>query len=323
MYSDRAGRWWFLPASVGLTAAAVSLAGTAPNLLVLGLLIVAGGIGSAIMHPEAGKYAAMVSAGRRAGGISIFQVGGAIGYALGPYAIARITASEGTQGSLWMAIPGALAVGALFLTMARVDRAAQRMHAPAKATAGSAARADSVGVALLVVSTALRYLVSAAFMTFLPNLLVSRGASTLQAGEIVTAFLAVGAIGLFAGGYLSDRFGALRVSIASFVLAVPLLLSFFTFGGALGILCLLCASAMLNVQAAPSVAIVQQMLPKNLGMALGLMNGVAFGIGSALVAVVGLIIVQGGPAAALRGVSVLPLLCAAVYLYVGRTLRGV
>src|SRR5579872_4239937 len=58
-YSDRSGRWWFLPVSVGLTAFAVSAIGISANIPMLCVLVIAGGIGSAVMHPEAGKYAAL------------------------------------------------------------------------------------------------------------------------------------------------------------------------------------------------------------------------------------------------------------------------
>ncbi|MBC5815856.1 MAG: MFS transporter [Candidatus Eremiobacteraeota bacterium] len=317
-YSDARGRWWFLPGAVFLTVASVSFAGLSPNIWVLSLLIIIGGIGSAVMHPEAGKYSAMLSGSRKAGGISIFQIGGALGYALGPIAISRVLENVGPHGSVLMIVPGLLATIALFSTMARVDRAAVRLHSiPHHLKVQTNGPVDRTGVSLLVISTSLRYLVTAAFMTYLPNLIVERGGSITTAGLVVTTFLAVGVIGLYAGGYLADRFGAVAVSIASLLVAVPFLYGFFLLPGGAGFLSLLVASILLNVQSAPGVAIVQKMLPKNLGMALGLMNGVAFGIGSALVAAVGFIVAHGGPAAALEDVSGLPALCALVYVAVG------
>ncbi|MDQ6823402.1 MAG: MFS transporter [Candidatus Eremiobacteraeota bacterium] len=322
-YSDKRGRWWFLPASVALTVTAVSLAGLAPSIALLAVLVVAGGLGSAIMHPEAGKYAAMLSGSRKSGGISIFQIGGGLGYALGPVAIAAALHADGPRGSLWMVIPGAFAVAAILIPMRGVDRDAAEHHRATSAGLPPAlGNVDRFGVTLLVGSTALKYLVSAAFMTFLPNLIVARGGSLVQAGELVTAFLAVGVIGLFAGGYLGDRFGALTIAVASLLASVPLLFGFFVFQSWLGIACMLLANVMLNVQSAPSVVIVQRMLPRNLGMALGLMNGVAFGIGSALVAAVGFVVARSGASSALLQVSALPAACAIAYWMVGRRMNG-
>jgi FSR family fosmidomycin resistance protein-like MFS transporter len=133
----------------------------------------------------------------------------------------------------------------------------------------------------------------------------------------VTAFLLVSSIGLFAGGSLADRFGAVRVSVLSLVCSVPFLVAFFALAGIPSLLGLFVASILLAVQNAPGVALVQAMLPKNLGMALGLMNGVAFGAGSAMVAAIGAVVAQAGPAIALESVSAIPLVAALAYVAVG------
>lgn len=319
-YSDRHGRWWFLPASVGVTAIAVALIGFSPGVEALAFLVVAGGLGSAVMHPEAGKYAALLSGNKKSGGISIFQIGGAIGYAFGPVVIAHLLQTYGASGSVLMIAPGLAAVAVLFFLMHGVDAHAQRAQAEHRASIAQSPHVDRTGVGLLVAGTALKYLVGASFMTYLPNLIVARGGSIAQAGVIVTAFLAVGVIGLYLGGWLGDRYGALPIAVASLFASAPALYGFFAFGGIASVASLMLAGVLLNVQSAPSVAIVQRMLPRNLGMALGLMNGVAFGAGSALVTAVGFGVARIGAAGALFEVSALPLACAAAFWLAGRRL---
>ncbi len=309
-YSDARGRWWFLPASVGLTAVAVSAMGATSSLFMLALCIVLGGLGSAIMHPEAGKYSAMLSGSRKASGVSIFQIGGQIGYSLGPAVVAILLARYGGSGTLFLIVPGLVAVAAVFAVMRGIDRSATRAYSAERAAASASsvvARVDRIGVGLLVTSTSLRYLTSAAFVTYLPNVLTAKGVSLAGSGQVVSAFLLVSAIGLFAGGWLSDRFGAVRVSIASLVASVPFFAAAFFVPLPFAVALLMVASVLLAVQNAPGVAIVQAMLPKNLGMALGLMNGVAFGLGSALVAVVGVVVAREGASSALGLVSAVPL----------------
>ena len=313
-YTDRYGRWWVLPSAVALTTAGICAAGAAPSIMTLALCIVVGGIGSAVMHPEAGKYSAMLSGTRRAGGISIFQIGGQVGYSIGPAMIALLYARFGPSGSLWLLVPGVPAVLFLFAVMPRIDRSATSAHAASAARRPiSAVPVDRIGITLLVASTAVRHFVSAAFVTYLPNLLVGRGMAIPAAGQVVSGFLLISAVGLFAGGSLSDRFGAVRVSIVALVGAVPLLLAFFFAPSVLALPSLLAASVLLSVQNAPGVALVQAMLPRNLGMALGLINGVAFGFGSAAVAGVGILVANAGPAFALESVSITPLLAALAY----------
>lgn len=71
------------------------------------------------------------------------------------------------------------------------------------------------------------------------------------------------------------------------------------------------------MQNAPGVAMAQTLLPRNLGTALGLMNGVAFGLGSLGVAVLGFIVTRSGPDAALTLVAFAPLFAAVAYAFVG------
>ena len=99
------------------------------------------------------------------------------------------------------------------------------------------------------------------------------------------------------------------VSLTSYFLATS---------GATSIALLLLGNALLNVQCGPGVALVQRMLPRNLGMALGLMNGVAFGAGSAFVIAVGAAVGKVGASNALAWVSALTLVAAATYWLAGR-----
>jgi len=312
-YSDRYGRWWFLPAAVGVTTVGVSLAGLATSPLVLIGLVILGGFGSALMHPEAGRYSSMLSGSHKSTGMSIFVIGGQIGYSIGP-AVAAIALAHWHGGTAWLAIPGAFAVAALFWAMSKVGPRAERRHEAAQVL--EVPRADRFGISLLVISTALRNLVNSSFMIFLPNLLVARGHSLVEAGQVVTLFLLVGVLGTYAGGTLADRFGALFISIATLVAAVPCLLGFFVLSGGLALPLLVVGSILLSANTGPGVALVQAMLPQNLGMALGLINGVAFGIGSALVTGVGALVAREGPAAALSLVSFVPLVSAFAFALV-------
>jgi FSR family fosmidomycin resistance protein-like MFS transporter len=265
----------------------------------------------------------MLGGARRTSAISIFQIGGQIGYGLGPAAIGLLLGAYGPQGSLWLLIPGALAVAAIVVLMRGVHASAQTLHA-AHAAAPGAVRSpiDRTGVALLVISMALRYLVGASFAYYLPNLLTARGFSLAAAGTVVTGFLVFAAIGLFAGGALADRFGPVTVSVASLCAAAPVLAISLTQTGWPFVALLLCGSVLLSVQNAPGVALAQAMLPRNLGMALGLMNGVAFGFGSAAVTAIGVLVAHLGPTAALLDVSLAPLVSAVAYLAVARRIAA-
>ncbi len=106
----------------------ISFASLAGSLWLLSLLVVIGGFGAAIMHPEAGKYAALLSGSRKSGGISIFQIGGSLGFALGPITIAALLAHFGRFGSLVMLPPGLVAVAYVYVVIRRAHVMAQPAH---------------------------------------------------------------------------------------------------------------------------------------------------------------------------------------------------
>jgi FSR family fosmidomycin resistance protein-like MFS transporter len=317
-YSDRRGRWWFLPASVALTAIGVSATAAATSLPLLVAFVVVGGLGSAVMHPEAGRYSSLLGGSKRASAISIFQIGGQIGYGIGPLVAAALLAHAGGASVIAMALPGiiaALGVAAVLPSFARdADASSPRRNA----TAGDAhAPIDRAAIALLVVSTGLRYLTGASFAYYLPNLLAARGLPLTASGAVVTAFLIAAAIGLYAGGAAADRFGHARVAIVGLVASVAPLVAGLVLHGPIAIVLLLLGSVLLSIQNAPGVALAQSLLPRNLGTALGLMNGVAFGLGSLGVAGLGFVVTRSGPDEALILVAFAPLLAAVAYAFVG------
>lgn len=322
-YTDKHGRWWFMPTAILIVVLALSFAGLASSVWVLAAFLVCGGFGAAVMHPEGGKYAAMLSGSRRSQGISIFQMGGSLGLALGPVTIATLLAHFGRHGSLLMLLPGLLAVAYLYFAIHRADGLALTAHGARKKHATDDGRpVDRLGIGLVVTSTTIRFFAATAFVTYLPNLLTGRGYTLLEAGQIVTAFMLLGNVGLYLGGYLGDRLGSVVASILALVLAVPCLVGFFFAPMPYAIGLLLLGNVMMTMQNAPSVVLVQAMLPKNLGMALGLINGVSFGVGSVLVTGLGVAVTRLGASEALLYASVSPLIAATAYFTINRRLHG-
>ncbi len=116
------------------------------------------------MHPEAGRYSSLLGGSRRASAISIFQIGGQVGYGIGPLVAAALLAHAGGASVIAMSVPGvvaALAVAAVLPSFARnADAASPRHHTAAD---GAHRPIDRTAIALLVVSTGLRYLTGASF----------------------------------------------------------------------------------------------------------------------------------------------------------------
>src|SRR5438105_13719233 len=72
LWADRRGALWLIPVGTILAAVGVGLAAVAPvyGLVLVLVLVVAGGLGVAAFHPEGAKYAAYASGPKRASGMS-------------------------------------------------------------------------------------------------------------------------------------------------------------------------------------------------------------------------------------------------------------
>src|ERR1700758_831735 len=90
LWSDRSGALWLIPGGTALAALGVGAAAVSPVYPLVVVLVFAGGLGIAAFHPEGAKFAAYASGEKRASGMSYFNIGGNVGYALGGFATGQI-----------------------------------------------------------------------------------------------------------------------------------------------------------------------------------------------------------------------------------------
>src|SRR5205085_10801911 len=112
--SDRLSLPWLMPLGPALSGLGVALAGLAPTYPLTFAAIVVSGVGVAAFHPEGSRFANYVSGERRASGMSLFSVGGNVGFALGPVMVTPLMLVFGLSGTLFVLIP-TLAMAALLV----------------------------------------------------------------------------------------------------------------------------------------------------------------------------------------------------------------
>ena len=113
LWSDRRGAVWLLPAGVAIGASAWAR-GAFAELLVGRPLRRRFGLGTAAYHPEGSKFAAYASGARRASGMSLFSIGGNLGYSLGVIVTTPIVVALGIEGGALVVLP-CLVVAAMLL----------------------------------------------------------------------------------------------------------------------------------------------------------------------------------------------------------------
>ncbi len=282
-WSDRRGALWLLPSGVALAGIGIALAAAAPSYWLVLLLVVVSGLGVAAYHPEGSKFAAYASGRRRASGMSLFSLGGNVGYALGPTATTPLVLAFGLAGGLLLVVP-CLAVAAL-LVLAVPFLAG---FSPGRGTAASSSvepdRPGALGLLLGVI--AFRSVAWFGLVTFVPLWEVSLGHSKAHGSHLLSLMLLAGGLGTLAAGPIADRLGRRPVLIVSMAATGPLILVYVLMGGILGAIALALVGVCVIGTFGVTMVMSQEYLPRRIGMASGLSIGLSIGLGG--VAAVGL-----------------------------------
>ena len=142
---------------------------------------------------------------------------------------------------------------------------------------------------LLYIIVVLRTLTANSLSVFLPVLLTSQGMGVSEASAAVSLYLFISTVGGFLGGPLSDAFGARRVIVWTLIASVPfLLLGQLSSGWTLTAL-LSIGGFLLQSTLPVNVTFGQQIAPVSAATVSSLMMGFAWGVGSLLAPVVGML----------------------------------
>jgi FSR family fosmidomycin resistance protein-like MFS transporter len=287
--TDRKSLLWFLPLGCIVAGLGMGLVGWASSYHQVLILVIISGLGVAIYHPEGWRVANYFAGDKKATGMSIFAVGGNLGFAFGPPLAVFFIKYLELRGSTLFVVPGA-AVAAIFLYSRfwRVDTTA------IKKKTSSTSAAESLKSALYPMSLLLGMIMFRSWthlglITFIPFYYISHlKGDPMLAGNLLFVFLAAGTAGTFFGGPLADRLGHKRVVLFSLGGSCPLLVLFLLSTGTWAFFWLALAGLILIFSFSISMVMGQSFMPQNVGMASGLILGLSFGMGGLGAAVLGL-----------------------------------
>jgi FSR family fosmidomycin resistance protein-like MFS transporter len=283
LWSDRRGALWLLPAGLALAAVGTALVALSPAYVTAIAFTFAAGIGIAAYHPEGAKFAAYASTARRASGMSLFNVGGNLGYALGPILITPLVLWLGLAGGALAAVPALVVSVALARALPKLSRLR-----PARAAAGVAS-GETQGRAMTILAgvIALRSVAWFALLAFVPLWVVSQGGSAGEGNRELSVMLVAGVAGTLALGPIADRIGLRRTLLATQAALPPLILVFLELGGIVGTLALMGVGFCVVGTFGITIVLSQMYLPNRTGMASGLAVGLAMGIGGVAAVLLG------------------------------------
>jgi MFS transporter, FSR family, fosmidomycin resistance protein len=305
--TDKKSLLWFLPLGSFCAAFGLALVGWAPTYSLVLVLVAFSGLGVAIYHPEGWRVANFFAGEKKATGMSIFAVGGNLGFALGPLMAALFITNLSLKGTILFVIPGAaIASVFLFSRFWRVDTTAIKKKA-ASDPALPALRKALYPMSLLLGMIMFRSWAHIGMLTFIPFFYINHlKGDPMLAGNLLFAFLAAGTAGTFIGGPLADRFGHKKIILFRLGLSCPLFVLLLLSSGIWSFIWLILAGLILIFSFSVSMVMGQSFMPQNVGLASGLILGLSFGMGGMGAAVLGLFADLWGVPATLWIIAFLP-----------------
>lgn len=299
-------RWqmrWLIPVSVLLAGAGIAAMGVFDSFWVTALVAAASGIGVAAFHPAGASRAREISGGDHVM-MSWFSLGGNIGFALAPLAVAVSVGMLGLAGSPILLIPALTGV----LAVAMIGR----VHAP---TSDAAKKADVVGrddwPAFIRISVAIicRSIVFVGIGTFIVLFMRQyRGVSDTLASASLFVFYIGGAFGTAIGGHLAKRWARTTILRWSYLISVPVVAGMLVIPGPLAWMFIALASIVLYVPFSLHVTLGQDCLPRHMSTASGVTLGLAVSVGGLAAPAIGALADAIGLEYALLPLVALPLI---------------
>lgn len=320
-FSDRRSFAALMPFGLALGAVGIALVGMAPGYPSMLLAVVLSGLGVAAFHPEATRFAGLVSGRRRATGMSVFSVGGNAGFALGPLLLTPLILFFGLSGTLLFAALPVVMACVLAFELPRL----RRFRSGPKADGSGPTGAPDLWGAFAVLSgvISLRSVVQFGLIAFVPLYYSGVFASSeVTANAALSLTLLAGAGGTLAGGRLADRYGRRAVLLGSLLVLPPLIACFLLSGEIAGMAFLVPIGAATVASYSVTVVMGQEYLPGHVGVASGFTVGLAIGMGGVGSPILGALADGSGLQAVIVVLALLPIPAALLTLLLPKKLSA-
>lgn len=285
---DKKPRPWLMALGIFLAGIGMAGVGVLPSYPLIMASAMLSGIGVAMFHPEGGRLGNLTAGEQKGKGMSIFAVGGKLGFTFGPLVATAAITLWGLPGTLVFIIPSTLCAAVLLSQ----NKALLGFSNPDKGSSADNLYKDNwVGFGFVMGAISCRSIMYYAFLSFIPLFLVyNLGQEEAFASSVISLFALVCAVGTIASGWAGQALGAKKLIIVSYAcVAVEVII--FAFNGSLIIALILIALLALtcDISYPSAVAMGQSFVPHHLGMASGLSFGVMVCIGGLMTPVFGLI----------------------------------
>ncbi len=307
--SDKKEKSFLLPLGCVCAGLGLSLLSIPGSYWAVIALVIVSGLGVASFHPEGYKTAHFFTGDRMAAGMSVFSVGGNLGFALGPILSLFVIGTYGFNFLPVMFVFSLVFLGMIGYAWRTVTENSSSSAGKERALEIPTPSGAHFSLFLLIMTVVMRSWTQIGLMTYIPFYYIDylKG-DPMYAGKLVSVFLLGGVVGTIIGSLLADRWGHRKFLILSLTATSLFFPVVFMADGIMLFIALGVFGTLLISSFTVTIVMAQQLLPKNLGVASGLMVGFAIGTGGIGVTILGIIADYYGVPTALKSIMLLPVI---------------
>jgi MFS transporter, FSR family, fosmidomycin resistance protein len=318
--TDRHSRPWLIPVAMLVIGLGVAFAAVAPSYRLGLAALMVSGLAIAVYHPEGARLMNYLAEEKKATAMSLFGIGGQLGFAIGPIMATAALLAFGLKGMTLLVIPTIIVAALVMYRLPELSSGYVTRGAAKNTEARHEGKDAWPAFACLASALLCRSVIFYGLNTFLPLFWIDvLGQSKVAAGFALAVLLGSSIVGNFLGGGAADRFGYRKVSIGGFALLAAFTPFLALSHSALwATLLLIPIGLVLSAPFGPMVVLGQSYLPNRIGLASGVTLGLGFSFGGLITPLLGWVADNHGLRAAISIVAFIPLLCTGLVLLLPR-----
>jgi len=281
-FADKLSKPILMPAGMLLAGAGLAMTGFTDKYWLLAVFVTLSGIGIAAFHPEGARTINRISGDNKATAMSIFSVGGNLGFAVGPAILTTSLLTFDMKGTMVLIVPVTIVAILIYLRQPALQQVQIAASSKAADTSAQPPKVDQWGLfARLAGAVTCRAIIFYGLNTFIPLYWIYVLNQSKAAGATaLTVMFSAGLASTLIGGRLADRFGSRTVMLigyGSLIVSLPL----FLLSQNIIVLTALLVPIAFGVFApfSPMIVLGQKYLPNRVGLASGVTLGLAISIG--------------------------------------------
>ncbi|WZL73937.1 MFS transporter [Clostridiaceae bacterium 35-E11] len=277
-FVDKRGKPWLLIFSVIWIAFLMSISGLITNYYLLAFVTGLGALASALYHPLGSAMAVNLGTNSKGRSLAIFMTVGSFAASIAPIVAIPLVEAHGLSKLTYLMFPGFIVAGFMYIAQIHKQEFAHgTSHKGVQHNKFEFYTLKWLSILVFIATT--RVIIQRSLMTFGVQLLLLKNLNINTASVILFLYLLVSSLGTLVGGYFSDIIGNKKVFVLSNVLLIASLIPLIWGSSIWVVIGFVFIGFSASSGNTSNIVITQDLIPKNLNLATGLIMGLSGGIG--------------------------------------------